>query len=305
MLLDILVTDPVKLYSGALMAALEAASTRGHINIVRIILNYFTDPDTLEHRDALTAALEAASKGGHKNMVKMLRDKFADLNAVKAMTAELEAASRGGDVDIAKLLLDKGVRPDGRALRAAVGHGHTAIVDLLLEGGAEVNDFSLAQSFNGSKKREMVSTSLKMAVEQGHTDIVRLLLGRQAKFEDRFLQVAIKGGFVDIVDFLLQAGANPNADVEYWEDTDLEVAVNTGNKYIVQMLLDHGAEQSPFVLILAARQGNVEIVQLLLQKVIEIYGTTISHFGWALKAARDGGHEAVVDLLQRYGQGKA
>ncbi|KAJ7789050.1 ankyrin repeat-containing domain protein, partial [Mycena olivaceomarginata] len=230
MLLDSLVADSVKHYSGALMAALGAASTRGHINIVRIILNYFTDQDTLEHhRDALTA--------------------------------ELEATSRGGNVNITKLLLDKGVRPDGRALRAAVGHGHSAIVDLLLEQGAEVNDFSLAQSFN----------------------------------------VAIKGGFVDIVDFLLQAGANPNADVEYWHDTGLEVAVNTGNKYIVQMLLDHGAEQSPFVLILAARQGNVEIVQLLLQKVIEIYGTTISHFGWALKAARGGGHEAVVDLLQRYG----
>ncbi|KAF8182972.1 ankyrin repeat-containing domain protein, partial [Mycena galopus ATCC 62051] len=245
--------DAVSDYMPALGAALETASRKGHIDITRMLLEKVVSSNSLGGNE-VHAALEAASREGHIDMVKMLLDKVADLDPVSlygrrnysnTLQASLKAASGRGHFDIAKMLLTKvvnldSVKPSSGALRAAAIYGHTAIVVLLLESDFEIND-SPPKSFSFRRKQGTISSSLEKAVESGHADIVRILLARQAKFDDRLVQIAVAGGFAEIVNALLKAGADPNVDVAFWEDTALETAVNAGNKYLVQMLLDHGA----------------------------------------------------------------
>ncbi|KAJ7829332.1 ankyrin repeat-containing domain protein [Mycena leptocephala] len=284
--------DVVSDYSGAL----EAAASNGHTTIVGLLLERGAEINDSPRKTS--TALEAASSEGHVDLAKMLLDKAADLDAVcRIFSGALEAASTRGHIDIARIVLDKAADLDAvsnysGALRAAAIYGDVAIVSLLLERGAEVDN----------RPWETVSSSLENAVERGHADIVRLLLGRQAKFDDQLLRVAVTGGFVDIVDSLLKAGADPNEADGYLQDS-LETAVNAGNKYIVQMLLDHGAMPRPWrrfkdPLVVAARKGNLDIVQLLLQRRADLYETTSVSFNRVVRAAGSGGNEAIArDVL--------
>ncbi|KAJ7862272.1 ankyrin repeat-containing domain protein [Mycena olivaceomarginata] len=147
---------------------LRIASEDGQAEMVSYLLDHG------EH-DEDGLALRAALRRGHVDIAKMLLDRFADLGGIGCtrLTAALEAASRGGHIDMAKMLLDKlanlhTIEHYSAALREAATYGHTAVVGLLLESGAEVNDRppkGLRFSKN-SKKRETVSSSLQEAV--GH-----------------------------------------------------------------------------------------------------------------------------------------
>ena len=91
-------------------------------------------------------ALQAASSRGHQQVVKLLLDQGAEVNAQGGHFGNaLQAASSGGHQQIVKLLLDQGAEVNaqggyfGNALQAASWKGDQQIVKLLLDQGAEVN----------------------------------------------------------------------------------------------------------------------------------------------------------------------
>ncbi|HYO13926.1 MAG TPA: ankyrin repeat domain-containing protein [Thermoanaerobaculia bacterium] len=115
---------------------------------------------------------------------------------------ELRRAASAGDLAKVKELLDKGVDANaanqygGTALAFACDKGHTEVVKLLLERGANPN---VKDTFYNL-------TPIGWAAEKGHVDIIRLLLAKGAQGDDQTLVMGLFGGRPEILKALLEKG---------------------------------------------------------------------------------------------------
>ncbi|KAK6080312.1 hypothetical protein SCUP234_05253 [Seiridium cupressi] len=154
-------------------------------------------------------------------------------------------------------------------------------------------------------------TALQAAASGGHKEIVELLLEKGADVNIQgggygtALQAAASGGHKEIVELLLEKGAGVNIQGEYY-GTALQAAASKGHKEIVELLLEKGADvniQGGYygtALQAAASEANKEMVELLLEKGadVNIHG---GGYGTALGAAASGGHKDMVELLLEKG----
>ena len=207
-------------------------------------------------------------------------------------------AALWGHADVVQLMIDKGEYLDARnvqgqtAFELAAAKGHTEIMKMLIEAGAD--------------KR---SKALLEAAKNGHVDAVRFLLAAgvtelvNPKYSGTTtpLMLAAKGGHKAVAELLLDAGA----DVFYSDAanyTALYYAVDGGHADIVKMFLErdsgcfYGRGES--FIEAAARKGNAEIMQMLLDR------------GWpasnhtdvvdALNQAQSRGYSDIVEMLRKY-----
>lgn len=125
-------------------------------------------------------------------------------------------------------------------------------------------------------------TALESAAQGGHLPCVRYLLGHGATVTPQnshssALKRASAGGFPDVVDALLQAGAGPN------DDNALHAAAFGGHLEIVNRLVDAGADidasheyENSFraghltALQEAARGGHLNVVDTLIRKGADV-----------------------------------
>ena len=131
----------------------------------------------------------------------------------------LRRAAYDGNVETVEDLLAKGVDKDTRgqfgytALMAAAMMGHTSIVLLLLNKGADL------EARNGVASRG--ENALLLAATFGHTYVAKLLLDKGADIEARNRQgytavmKAAEAGHADLVMQLADRGANLNAQDRY------------------------------------------------------------------------------------------
>ncbi|KAJ7658333.1 hypothetical protein DFH06DRAFT_1472942 [Mycena polygramma] len=158
-------------------SALQSAALRNHMEIVCFLLQHGANVNAAggEYGSALLCAV----REGHADIVRVLLEKGADVNAVDCEgDSALQVAAWGDHVDVVCVLLDKGADVDaaggeyGSALQAAALEGHVDIVRLLLEKGADMN---AAGGEYGS--------ALQNAAAEGYMDIVlytrRRGLGRE------------------------------------------------------------------------------------------------------------------------------
>lgn len=114
----------------------------------------------------------------------------------------LRRAASVGDLAKVKELLAAGADVNaantygGTALAFASDKGHAAIVDLLLERGANPN----------TKDTFYQATPLTWAVMHGHLEVVRSLLAKGAQGESEALTIAASQGKSDIVKAILERG---------------------------------------------------------------------------------------------------
>jgi len=141
-------------------------------------------------------------------------------------------------------------------LRAQVLEGHTAVVELLLAAGADVD-----------AKNNYGWTALHYAAAYGHADVVELLLEAGADIKAKnnsggtALHYAAAYGHADVVELLVSAGANVNAqDKDGW--TALFWASFKGYVAVVELLLASGAVDK-YALHLAAQGGHAAVVKLI------------------------------------------
>ncbi|MGL4652687.1 ankyrin repeat domain-containing protein [Cetobacterium sp.] len=281
--------------------ALGFASQNGHIEIVKLLLEY--GADTNIQTDTGATALGFALQNGHIEIVKLLLEYGAQTNiqANGGVTA-LICASTMRQIETVKLLLEHGanvnIQTNGgvTALGSASQNGHIEIVKLLLEHGANVN----IQANDGV-------TALGSASQNGHIKIVKLLLEHGANANDGVTALiwASKEGHIEIVKLLLEHGANVNIQVNDGV-TALMLASEVGHIEIVKLLLEHGANvniqanDGVTTLMLASEAGHIEIVKFLLEHGANV-NIQANDGVTALGSASKEGHIEIVKLLLEHG----
>lgn len=249
--------------------SLQAASRRGHKDVVQLLLSSRADVNALSGENQ-TSALWAATASGHQAIVELLLRSGADVNTQvfennhSVIRDAIKASNRPLRVpffDTTKTQLES-------PLHTASWLGHKAIVALLLEAGADVN----ALAFEGS------GTTLYFASIFGHKAVVQLLLN---------------------------AGAEVNARGCRDEETAIYIASFRGHKETVELLIAAGAEVNSqncsaghsAALYAAARLGDEETVRTLIAAGANIDGQDDQLQCNTLRLASDAGHETEVKPL--------
>ncbi|KAI6766040.1 hypothetical protein HG530_007110 [Fusarium avenaceum] len=265
---------------------LHNASYSGHVNIVRLILEYEAQNVQLllqVRGNYLQTPLFCAAISGHHEVVK-------------------ELLKNGAETTLAIPEMD-GYAP--LCIASCLGHGD--IVERLLAYGAAK---TIAVTSSGG------STPLFVASTNGHTRVVKQLLAHGAATTvacktqggDTALLAAVYKGRAEIVEVLLSHGVqNAVAIPDSGGATPLAAACLFRFAEIVKLLLDHGAESTITLadnnqrtpLFKACTVACVEIVKLLLGHEAEATIETLDLNGDSpLYAATSGGwHDIVLELL--------
>lgn len=255
--------------------------------------------------------------------------------------------------ELVELLLENGasVNPEGGCiyttpLYLALLLNDTAVVETLLNAGADVN---VINELNESHLYRVLSKNLaavKALVEKGITDN-----NLNASMGCLLLHIAVKEKDLSIIERLLNAGVNINSTVNHNKQTALHIAVEVGDiniiRYllskdanlnvrdeqgqlplhyatqadVINILLAHGADINAVIRkeevgisfdllmpqegknilhkIAALKGDHVEIIELLLEKGIDIYARDKEGRQAIHEAVRIGNIEIIKLLLQR------
>ncbi len=208
--------------------------------------------------------LWVASENGSTSMVRLLLDAGANPNlALLAGETPLMVASRGGYPQVVELLLAKGADPNARGARGqtalmwAAAQKHPEVTKVLLAHGADFNIRSsvynevMAVPPHGYLPYNRAiphgsDTALLFAARDGDLESARLLVAAGANVNDAdawgvsALTYAAHSGFDDLVEFLLDKGADPNAAAAGF--AALHCAILRRDEKMAAALLNHGAD---------------------------------------------------------------
>ncbi|XP_041103871.1 ankyrin repeat and SAM domain-containing protein 6-like [Polyodon spathula] len=304
--------------------ALQFAAASGHDKLVRFLLRKGASVDSRNHY-GWTPLMQAA-RFGHLNVAHMLLENGAEINARNRIGASvLTMASRGGHVSVVKLLMEsgafvddydhldvnmgnnnnnKGEFPDITALMIGAQHGHEAIVRLLLEWGADPN-YSIKTT--GWSPLMLVTLNGKVSVAQqlvergADPDHKNVLAKTSFEIALNYKQKEMKNYLDAITTIRPQSG-------EEKRRPDVFHALKLGKYQLVKEILDEDPGQvnianpdgaSP--LMIAAVNGQLDVVQLLVERNADIDKQDSVH-GWtALMQATYHGNKDVVKYLLNQG----
>ncbi|XP_015120121.1 ankyrin repeat domain-containing protein 17 isoform X3 [Diachasma alloeum] len=281
-------------------SALTLACYKGHLDMVRFLLEAGADQ---EHKtDEMHTALMEASMDGHVEVARLLLDSGAQVNMpTDSFESPLTLAACGGHVDLAMLLIERGanieeVNDEGYTpLMEAAREGHEEMVALLLSQGANIN----------AQTEETQETALTLACCGGFLEVADFLIKAGADIElgaSTPLMEAAQEGHLDLVRYLLESGADVHAQTQTG-DTALTYACENGHTDVADLLLQFGAdlehesEGGRTPLMKACRAGHLCTVQFLISKLASLNRNTTNNDHTPLSLACAGGHVAVVELL--------
>ena len=201
----------------------------------------------------------------------------------------LHLAVELGYLDIVKLLVQNGAHLIATnltesPLQIAIGRRFYAIAKYLLENGAEVSPDDNSGFYS----------PLVRAIKDCQVDVVKLLLSHGPFLvnvlynldceNETPLEMAIKNQNFEIIQMLLENGANPNF-YDNSEDTvpAMDQALEIGNSVIIKMLLKYGADGNTFLSQAIISKNNLAMVELLLKNNVNVnicdyYGMPHLHF---------------------------
>ena len=211
--------------------ALHWAAYQGDLEVAQLLLQAGAIADA-PNRYAVTPLALACGRG-NAPIVEALLDAGADANTtLPEGETVLMAAARSGNVDVLRLLLARGAEVSATeswrgqtALMWAAAENHPAAVHTLIELGAQVDERSTAGW-----------TALLFAVRAGETEAVRALLQAGADVNDTIrppasdeeparrrgpsgtsaLVIAVTNAHFSLAKYLVEQGADPNADEQGW-----------------------------------------------------------------------------------------
>jgi cytohesin len=275
----------------------------------------------------------SCARGETEEVKRLLTSSPGLVNAVYPASVgktPLHTVAEAGKSRVAELLLNSGAMVDkaddlgSLPIHTAAEHGHVQVLKVLLKHKADIN--ARHQLFGG--------TALHVAARKGHGEAVKVLLAKGAKVDDRSggytpLYLAASEGHNAVITILLAKGADVNGGSKDSEDTPLHTASVEGHRGTAELLAKRGArkdlasavvlndvafvkkkleqnpnagkvrpQNEPYTLLgLAAREGHLEILKLLVKLGADIearhlYGRTALHL-----AAREGRSNAISLLI--------
>ena len=153
-----------------------------------------------------------------------------------------------------------------------------------------------------SPSQDELAEQLWEAARQGDSQTVKELIERGAdvnaatKYGATALSYACDRGHVEVVQMLLDKGANPNAKDSFYGATPLDWAMDDRKPQIIAALVTHGAEKLEQPLLTAVKEQDLALVRIFLEsKRISDRGLV-----YALRAARDEkSRDEKVEEIQR------
>jgi ankyrin len=241
--------------------ALHWASYRDDLTIAQLLIRAGANVNAAN--DLGATPIWTASVNGSTAMVQLLLEAGANPNASLLLgETVVMAAARSGNSKIVDQLLARGANADARAARGqtalmwAVAQKHPSVVKVLLAHGADIHARSStwsqveAVSPHGHPGYNRAipygnNTPLMFAARSGDLESARLLVAAGANVNDvdawgvSVMVLAAHSGFVDLVEFLLERGADPNASGAGF--AAIHEAIMRRDERLVRTLLARGA----------------------------------------------------------------
>jgi ankyrin repeat protein len=303
---------------------LEQAAQRGDLGLTKSLLAEG------QREYVRNSALVFAIQAGHYDII--------DLLIANGAVGALWRAAEKGDVKLVEHLLTKQQNQTAydAALRSAAQMGHKQIAELVLARGANVDAwlgsgftplfFAVAGEYDHRAIQDFSSLPLDNFPERMRKARDRDSL--DAMFEDLNLKSTIDTNAEtkpaepppiphDLVELLVQHGADVNARGGPSNMTVLHYAIYGGDKEVIELLLDHGAQVNPPLvsgrlpfryiapLHLAAYYGELAICELLIDHGAEVNARAPSETAsWGhgelqtpLHYSVDSGNPRLVEML--------
>ena len=242
--------------------ALHWSSYRDDLESADLLIRSGANVNT--RNDLGATPLWAACQNGSESMVRRLLSAGANPNAALLLgETPVMVAARSGNLAVVELLAAKGANVNARAARGqtalmwAVAQKHPEVVKVLIAHGADIHARSdswtevMAVPPHGYLEYNRAiphgnDTALMFAARVDDLASAKLLVAAGANVNDEdawgvsAVVLAAHSGFTDVVEFLLEKGANANSDRAGF--TALHEAVMRRDENLVKVLLDHGAD---------------------------------------------------------------
>uniref|UniRef100_A0A8C9EV64 K Homology domain-containing protein n=1 Tax=Pavo cristatus TaxID=9049 RepID=A0A8C9EV64_PAVCR len=229
---------------------MEAASA-GHVEVARVLLEYGAGINTHSNEFKESALTLACYKGivsyvfCYNYCIKWLCGAQVNMPA-DSFESPLTLAACGGHVELAALLIERGAN-----LEEVNDEGYTPLMEAAREGHEEMVALLLAQGANiNAQTEETQETALTLACCGGFSEVADFLIKAGADIElgcSTPLMEAAQEGHLELVKYLLAAddvvflGANVHATTATG-DTALTYACENGHTDVADVLLQAGAD---------------------------------------------------------------
>jgi ankyrin repeat protein len=296
---------------------LSYAAKAGHEGVTQILLNNGASPTSIDftYFSYGMSPLLYAAMSGNEGVVRLLLDKYIEIDCqdqdqeIRESCDGSEAlaiAARYGYERIARLLVEHASNPDVRTggrnqtpLSMAAERGDEAIVRLLLD-KRRVSVDSL--NIDGC-------TPLWYAARKGRIAVVRRLLGGGADINlgqypmKSPIAAAAEAGHYEVVQLLLEKGANPDGDVSTGRCNCVAETLHMTSGWNKLTHMESCHERTP--LSYMSEKGHESVVRLFLEKgagVDSTFTKPTQQYGEGmgrtpLSFAAEKGHENFVQLL--------
>ena len=296
---------------------LNFAVEKGQSVIVEHILKRCPDVNNKSNRSALNIAVHG-NGAQYKKIVKILLEYGFSVNPEHRNNSKLlHAAVQKGYLTIVEELLKYSTDVnilcnstsinDSMLLHVATKYKQVEVAKLLISYEADVN----AQDKTGN-------TPIYYAIENVHLKMINLLLTNKASVKDNpeLLNTAVKKNCIEIIEILLQHGADINASDKYGitalhctasdKCVDEYTDANNINEDIAKLLLSRGANvnaqtnSGKTILDSAIYDGNVKVVELLLEYNVDV-NSTYKNDRTPLHLCAEEGDEVISKMLLNNG----
>ena len=263
-------------------------------------LSHAADYDWNQMNDFGQTGLYLAAAAGHKTTVQSLLQREVYINVLGGKFGHpLHAACFRGHTSIVELLLDHGADPKlgvRSALEYALLADHESIALLLLDGKFDVSDQAQYDSI------------LQQAAEAGFADVVQFLqkhyaflYGDLGSSRCRAVEVAIFRGRIGVIERYMQKLSNPKSDIPA---DAIATAALGGQDIMINFLVDQGLDLNQEGLLgtplrAASIMCHESTLRLLLRLGASLHLS--GSFGEPLQAAAMRGHVSITETLLHHG----